>query len=51
MTRGRTPNIGLEVSEKEVGRDLKDDVWDEEDGQSDIGLVCFGVEMQVLGQA
>lgn len=35
--------MGLEVSEKQVGRDLEDDVGYEEDGQSHIGLIGFGV--------
>lgn len=39
----------LEVSQEQVGRNFEEDVGDEEDGQGDVGLVRFRVEMQLFG--
>ena len=37
----------LELFEEDVGGNLKEDIGNEEDGEGDIGLVAF--EVQVFG--
>ena len=39
--------MGLAFFHQEIGRNLEDDVGNEEDGEGDVGLVAF--EVQVLG--
>lgn len=41
----------LEVAQEKVGWDLKEDVWHEEDGECGVGLICLGVEVQILREA
>ena len=51
MNSRRTLDVRLEVSQKTVGGDLEHAVWYEDEGKCDIGLICLGVEMQLLWQA
>ena len=37
----------LKSFQEDVGRDLEEDIGNEEDGEGDIGLVAF--EVQILG--